>query len=527
MDTMTNPELTEQENASATLTSDSTQVQADPAPQVESDTQTDTASHPEAASPTEQPESPPETGQPKQAQAKRTAAAKKRRRMAAQRMRLHNVLLAGVFLLILLVFAFINLIVKDKDFSEAENRNLSQKPALTVAAIKDGSYFSGLSDYASDQFFARDGWMSLKLKAETIMGRKDASGIFLGKDDYLLSAPETPDDEALSRTIQNINQFAEDHTELSTRVMLVPDSAMILTDKLPKNAPVRDQLLDISNVAGQLSGSIQFLNAAEALSPHADEYIYYKTDHHWTSLGAYYAFTAFTGQMGIASPASSYDIYTVTDSFEGTLSSKSGSHKTTDTIQIYEAKQQDSYYVTYSDSTDRVCSIYKSAALETKDKYTVFFGGNHPKVEINTTADNERVLLLFKDSYANSFVQFLLPYYQKIIMIDPRYYYDNLDTILTSEGVTDVLFLYSADTFLKDTSLSDVLEATGQEQEGSLVGSDDPEGTQQPGSAEDSSELESSVGSSAESTPETSPESSPDSSEESSPDASPDTGTTP
>ena len=103
MDTMTNPELTEQENAAATLTSDSTQVQADPAPQVESDTQTDTASHPEAASPTEQPESPPETGQPKQAQAKRTAAAKKRRRMAAQRMRLHNVLLAGVFLLILLV----------------------------------------------------------------------------------------------------------------------------------------------------------------------------------------------------------------------------------------------------------------------------------------------------------------------------------------------------------------------------------------------------------------------------------------
>ena len=240
--------------------------------------------------------------------------------------------------------------------------------------------------------------------------------------------------------------------------------------------------------------------------------------------------------MGIASPVSSYDIYTVTDSFEGTLSSKSGSHKTTDTIQIYEAKQQDSYYVTYSDSTDRVCSIYKSAALETKDKYTVFFGGNHPKVEINTTADNERVLLLFKDSYANSFVQFLLPYYQKIIMIDPRYYYDNLDTILTSEGVTDVLFLYSADTFLKDTALSDVLEATGQEQEGSLVGSDDPEGTQQPGSAEDSSEPESSVDSSepessvdssAESTPETSPESSPDSSEESSPDASPDTGTTP
>ena len=116
------------------------------------------------------------------------------------------------------------------------------------------------------------------------------------------------------------------------------------------------------------------------------------------------------------------------------------------------------YYVTYSDSTQRICSLYQSECLNVKDKYTVFFGGNHPKVEISTTANNERVLLLFKDSYANSFVQFLTPYYQKIIMIDPRYYYDSLDSILTSEGVTDVLFLYSADTFLRDTALADVLE---------------------------------------------------------------------
>lgn len=84
------------------------------------------------------------------------------------------------------------------------------------------------------------------------------------------------------------------------------------------------------------------------------------------------------------------------------------------------------------------------------------------KVEISTTADNQRVLLLFKDSYANSFVQFLWPYYEKIIMIDPRYYYDSLDPILTTENVTDVLLLYSADTFVTDTSLSDVLEASGQ-----------------------------------------------------------------
>ena len=437
----------------------------------------------EAPSPSQDaPEEPQEAQEPQPPKPRKT-----RLRKAQQRRRLHNVILAGVFLLFLLVCFIVNLAVKDRDFSEAENRNLTQKPAFSLTTLTDGSYFSGLSDYANDQFFARDKWMSLKLKCETIMGRKDASGIFLGSDDYLLSAPETPDDDALSRTIANINQFAMDHSDLSMRMMLVPDSAMILSDKLPKNAPVRNQLQDIKDISGQLSGSVQFLDAASALAPHASEYIYYKTDHHWTSLGAYYAFSACSGQLGIASPVTNYDIYTVSDTFEGTLSSKSGSHKTTDTVQVYVPQSQIRYYVTYSDSSQRICSIYQSSALESKDKYTVFFGGNHPKVEISTTADNQRVLLLFKDSYANSFVQFLLPYYQKIIMIDPRYYYDNLDSILTTENVTDVLFLYSADTFVKDTSLSDVLEVTGQPQEGTLnTDIEPPVQTETPDSTEES-----------------------------------------
>lgn len=89
----------------------------------------------------------------------------------------------------------------------------------------------------------------------------------------------------------------------------------------------------------------------------------------------------------------------------------------------------------------------------------MFFGGNHPLVEIRTTANNGRNLLVFKDSYANSFIQFLYPYFQNIIMVDPRYYYDDIETSITSYGITDVLFLYSADTLLADTNLADTLNA--------------------------------------------------------------------
>lgn len=448
---------------------------------------------------------------------RRQAAAKRRQFRIEQNRNIHNLLLTVLMILILFLFFLINLVVRDKTFSDAENRNLSQKPTLSVATLTDGSYFSDLDDYATDQFFGRDVWMSGKLQIEKLMGRKEASGVFIGSDHYLLSAPEEPNQEALSRTIAAVNSFAAGNEEIAMRMMLVPDSAMILSDKLPKNAPVRDQLQDIADIQAQLSGSIQFLDAASALAEHSDEYIYYKTDHHWTSLGAYYAFEACSGQMGIANPAGAYDIYTVTDSFEGTLSSKAGSHSTKDTIQVYTAKNQDNYYVSYPDGSEKVCSIYVSSALENKDKYTVFFGGNHSKVEISTVADNERVLLLFKDSYANSFVQFLLPYYEKIIMIDPRYYYDDFNAVLSTENITDVLFLYSADTLVADTSLADVLESVAQDTETVTEGStDSTDGTDTTGdssSVVDSAEegiLDSSTESSADSTPESSSDSATD-----------------
>lgn len=387
------------------------------------------------------------------------------RRQAAIRRSTHNVALAGVFLLMIVVFFLANLFTADKEFSDTENRSLAQKPEFSWAALWDGSYFDGLTDHYADQFFVRDGWISLKMKEDTLLGRKDVSGVFLGSDNYLIPEPETPNAVALQNTIQAINEFATSHKDISMRMMVVPGAAAILTDRLPKNAPVRDQLSDIDLVRSGLYGNVQFLDVTDTLKAHADEAIFYRTDHHWTSLGAYYAFQATTGLMGIGTPVSDYDIYTVTNDFEGTLSSKSGSHQVLDFIDIYVPKAGDlEYFVTYPDQT-KTCSLYESEMLEAKDKYTVFFGGNHSLVEIRTTADTNRNLLIFKDSFANCYVQFLIPYYDKIFMVDPRYYYDDLNTVLTAGGVTDVLFLYSADTILTDTSLTDVLESLKVEKE--------------------------------------------------------------
>ena len=390
-----------------------------------------------------------------------TAAPKPRRITVRQWMNRnrtrHNLCILCLFVLVLIVVCLAGLIAKDRPFSDTENRSLAQKPALSASALADGSFFSGLDSWYSDQFPARDGWISMHLWQIRRLGQKESGGVYLGRD-RLLAAPETPDEAAVAGTVAAVNAFSAQHPELNMNLMLVPGAAAILTDALPKNAPVRDQLQDIRAIQEQLDGSIIVLEAGSVLSAHAQEAIFYKTDHHWTSLGAYLVYAANAPALGL-DPNQGFDVYTVSEDFEGTLSSKSGSHAMRDHVEIYGLQDPDlKYYVSYGEEGGKVCSIYDREALDAKDKYTVFFGGNHDKVEIRTTANNGKSLLLFKDSYANCFVQFLLPGYERITIIDPRYYYGTLDSILNA-GVTDVLFLYSADTLVRDTSLADVLGA--------------------------------------------------------------------
>lgn len=408
---------------------------------------------------------------------------KQRRRAAAMRRRMHNVILAAVFLLIIIVFILINLCTKDKTFSETENRNLAQKPGFSVQALADGTFTSGVDNYCNDQFFGRDKWISIKMKAESLLGRKESGGVYLCSNGYLMAEPDPVDETATANTLDAINRFHDAHPELPTTVMVAPSAAVVLTDYLPKNAPVMDQLGYLDAFRQKLGAGISYVNLANPLIAHKDEYIYYKTDHHWTSLGAYYAFQAAQGSLRIENPIADYNIYTVTDSFQGTLTSKSGSYASVDSIDVYEPLGTNvRYYVNYVADGEKICSLYKSECLEDKDKYTVFFGGNHPLVEIQTTANNDRSLLVFKDSYANCFMQFLVPYYEKIIMIDPRYYYDNVEAVLTGYGITDVLYLYSADTIFTDKSLVDVLlsglEESAAEAEpewGAAMGEGEPE----------------------------------------------------
>ena len=368
--------------------------------------------------------------------------------------------MAGIFLFFLIIAFAFNLFSKDKKYSESENRMLAQKPEFSMANLASGKYMKDMEDYVTDQFFIRDKWINLKVLEDLALGKRESNGVYIGKKDHLMEIPTAPNQKALDNNLDAISNFSASHPDINTVMTLIPNAAYVYNHLVPRNAPVRDQEADIKYVQSAVGTSLNFVDLTKTMTSHKDEEIYYKTYHHWTTLGAKYAFDALSTALGIDSPTQEYTIYPVTHSFQGTLTSKSGYDKGKDTIELYIPQNVNTdCLVNFVDEGKRTASMYESAALENKDKYEVFFGGNHSRVDISTPMEGKKNLLLFKDSYANCFIPFLVPYYRNIIVIDPRYYYDNIESLITDNEITDILFLYNVNTFLGDTSLGDVLAA--------------------------------------------------------------------
>ena len=366
--------------------------------------------------------------------------------------------MAGIFLVFLIVAFAFNLFSKDKKYSESENRMLAQKPVFSMANLTSGKYMKDMEDYVTDQFFIRDKWINLKVLEDLALGKKESNGVYIGKKDYLMEIPTAPNQKALDNNLDAISNFSASHPDINTVMTLIPNAAYIYDHLIPRNAPVRDQEKDIKYVMNAVSTSLNFVDLTKTMSSHKEEDIYYKTDHHWTTLGARYAFDALSTALGIEKPTQEYKIYPVTHSFQGTLASKSGYDKALDTIEIYVPQGVNTdCVVNFTDEGEKTASVYESAALEKKDKYEVFFGGNHTRIDISTPMEGKKNLLLFKDSYANCFIPFLVPYYRNIIVIDPRYFYDDIESLISDNEITDVLFLYNVNTFFGDNSLGDVL----------------------------------------------------------------------
>ena len=375
--------------------------------------------------------------------------------MKLENEKFHQGLTVALLALLLLALTAADLVKPDRLFSETENRILAQKPESSLENILSGGYEEDYESYATDQFVSRDRWVAMKTRMDILLQKKLIKGVYLGQDGYLIEQhlPGNYDQEKVSKRLDQLLGLTEQYP--GTMVMLVPTADNILVDKLPPHAVSFDQRELLARVREKI-GEEHVLDLFPILEKHREEQIYYRTDHHWTTLGAYYGYQQWTRAMDY--PPRNFDpqdLVTVSDSFLGTLHSRLNLPMEADEIQIFPRTVSSRVRVVY-DFTREAVGYYEPSYLETKNQYGYFLDDNHGFVEIDTAyVAQDRDLFLIKDSYANSLIPILAPHYEKIYVLDLRYYNGSLFSLMeqyvTGEKV-DVLVVYNCIHFLEDFS---------------------------------------------------------------------------
>lgn len=369
-----------------------------------------------------------------------------------------NIGVAAAFVLFLALVLFSYISTGDRNFSENENRYLSQKPVLTIENILSGKFTKDVEKYMDDQFVLRDDLIEIRTETQRLVSNKDINGVYLAQDDYLIEKYLDKDFnyDQLNHNIQSVNKFTSHYKNMDISIMIAPTAGLILKDKLPKYSPIYDQNEAIDIIRDEVKDS-KFVDLRNTLFSHRDSYIYYKTDHHWTTLGAFYAYEHWCNQNSLNVNISNYNIKTVTTSFLGSLYSKVLNRNcTTDSIDIFDENDLKPYSVHYNFVKSNSNSVYNFEKLNYKDKYKVFFGGNYPEITIETNNNNGKHLIVFKDSFANTFIPFLIKDYETISVIDLRYFNKDLTQYIDSNKISDVLILYNIMSFSNDKSIDKI-----------------------------------------------------------------------
>ena len=338
-----------------------------------------------------------------------------------------------------------SMILPDKTFSPVENRNLAQAPKFSLDNVTSGKFMEDTEDYVNDQIIGRDFWVALKAWSERLTGKQENNGVYFAKEDTLINRLDTPDPELLEENAGYVNALVN-NVDVPVYFGIIPSAAEIWADRLPAGAPTADEKAIIDGLYNQVQTHTIDLYAA--LGAHQDEDIYYRTDHHWTSLGAYYGYEALMGAMGLeAAPLDESQKVTVSEDFYGTLYSTSGVRwLPPDHIDRYISGEGVTV-TAYPDGTPQPGSLYVDSFLSEKDKYSSFLGGNKPLCVIETGHTGAPKVLVIRDSYADSLAPFLTQSFSEIHLFDPRYNLTSVKDYVEQNEIDSVVVLYSISNF--------------------------------------------------------------------------------
>ncbi len=381
---------------------------------------------------------------------------------------IYKILLIGLFALISVAVPVATIIssaqLPENAFSENENRYLEKMPEFNFDTVTDKSFMTKFENFFSDRIILREQWIGLMNDFDRILGKKEIKGIFT-EDGRMMQSWRTSDYSAdsVNKNLSAMESFAEKYPKIKMYFMLAPNAQEIYSDTLPANCGAADQKQFIKNCYDSLP-SLTNIDVYSGLLAAKNEYIYYRTDHHWTSYGAYIGYKAAASAMKFtAYNEDKFSVEHASNEFRGTLYSKTLDNSITpDTIDIYalannEPQVKVSVYKSGAEPDSTYDSLYFREFLDVKDKYSTFLGQNVPRIDIDSEISQENdkgSLLIFKDSYAHSLIPFLAKNYSHITVLDLRYINSDLSNIgVNLKDYESVLFMYNVITFSQDTNV--------------------------------------------------------------------------
>ncbi len=353
-----------------------------------------------------------------------------------------------IMFLVLYGLMLASILLPDREYSTTENKFLSSFPSLSFKSLTNGTFEERYDTYVSDQIPGRDIWIAVKSLAETALLRTENNSVIYGSDGYLFQKYLSFSREDLEENISALNAFAS-KASAPVYVTAVPSAYAVLSDKLPEGVPFADQRSVISGELGGLLKGCTYIDILQPLDRHSSQYIYYRTDHHWTTDGAWIAYNAICAHLGLESFIREDKNAHEADGFLGTSYSRSRrSGQQSDTILYYTVDA-----VLTADGVQH-SSVYDFTKLYKRDKYAMFLYGNGAErvLESPQAAGKKHSLLVIKDSYADCMVPFFTSNYETVTCIDPRYYSGSFAALASGEW-DDILILFGFEDLAGEPSI--------------------------------------------------------------------------
>ena len=321
------------------------------------------------------------------------------------------------------VFAFADVVSEDELAEEA-----METPSFTDALLYGDEAVESYDRYLLANFVSKEKWSNLHKRLQILFGKRQIGSVYLGKDGYLFEehVPEAYPEQLMQEKLKLAEKLV---TEWNARVMLVPTSDAVLSDKLPSSAPRLDQGR-LSELAKELLGE-DYIDVEETLREHREE-SYYRTDRSWTSYGAYYAYRVWTERMGISRyPYNRNIAQKASEDVAGSLQQQIGYGDYRDTF-VYVRETLKRKVTVQFDFGKTSNSMYFPEWLDTDTPYSYYLDGPHAFTELAFQVKTGRKLFLIGGSYSKAFVPLLAQHYDRIYLLEPDRFGGNVDALISS-----------------------------------------------------------------------------------------------